>query len=147
MGLARATFKGPQENTTMNDPLARFARTGRTTRATEEAIKLAEYGYYVFFIIGTQRLMQVEERRILKAAAEKGLQLQPVGCGKIYVGGRGGSIQIMHVTSEEIDRETFRVRGSHPSCKVIVDPEAMERLYGAQLRAYHKYDEGQTDGA
>lgn len=130
----------------MTDPLARFHRTGRTTRAVAEAINLAEAGYYVFFVTGSASPHHTV-LHLLSTAMRAGTQPKDVGCAKVYIGSRGGSVQVMHVQSTEFNSETLTVRGAHPSCRVVIDPNAMEYMFGLQLRAYHKYDKEPTDEA
>ena len=128
------------------DATVRFRGTGRTTRAIEQAINSAEDGKYVLFITGCAREKNRAFRLAYEALRRKyGPDAVRLADPKIYIPAREqkngtGSITFEEVKRVNVDWDRGIVAGAHHSCELIIDPYAIEVIFGNVVRLYHKYD-------
>lgn len=114
-------------------------RSGRTTAMLTEAIRLATEGQYVFVVASHLDARSMLLRHAVEIAHRQGLSTEIVEAGstvKLYVANKG-QISFESASSQQLDWQQLRMRGAHPSTRVLIDHHALEdqllREYGAAI--------------
>ena len=113
--------------------------TGRTTRMLQAAITSVIGGGYAFVIMGHGSHIDYA-RKILA-------ELDPGGNDAVdkYYTSHGGQIALYSIWERAFDPRDCRVLGAHPSCKVFVDHEAPECLFGLLLNKANEWNTRHTE--